>query len=187
MTYAVLNPSWTIPPGIMQKEVIPGMKKDPNYLEKKGFVKVGGQIVQPPGPDNSLGRIKLMFPNTHHVYLHDTPHRELFASDARTFSHGCIRVEKIVDLTALALDDPGTWSKQKIEAEIATGKTRNLTLKRKLPVLLTYWTAVVDSRDDRPRFYDDAYGRDPGFLAALDQPFRFHHRVSPEAAAAPQR
>jgi hypothetical protein len=63
MTYLVLNPSWTIPPGIMKRDVIPGMKKDPGYLEKKGYVKVGNQIVQPPGPHNALGRIKLMFPN----------------------------------------------------------------------------------------------------------------------------
>ena len=172
MTYAVINPSWTIPPGIMRRDVIPGMRKEPDYLERKGFVKVGDQIVQPPGPDNALGRIKLMFPNPHHVYLHDTPHRELFASDARTFSSGCIRVEKIEDLTALVLDDPAKWSRQKLDAAIATGKTRNITLARRLPVLLTYWTAVVDGPDGRPHFYRDAYGRDPAFIAALDRPFQ---------------
>jgi murein L,D-transpeptidase YcbB/YkuD len=172
MTYVVLNPSWTIPPGIMRREVIPGMKRDPDYLEKKGFVKVGNQIVQPPGPDNALGRIKLMFPNTHSVYLHDTPHRELFASDARAFSSGCIRVEKVEELTALALGDPVTWSPAKIEATIATGKTRNISLKRRLPVLLTYWTAVVDRSDGWPQFFRDAYGRDPAFAKALDRPFR---------------
>jgi len=172
MTYAVLNPSWTIPPGIMRRDVIPGMKADPRYLEKKGFVKVGNQIVQPPGPDNALGRIKLMFPNTHAVYLHDTPHRELFASDARAFSSGCIRVEKIEELTALVIGDPVTWSRDKLDAAIATGKTRNITLKRRLPVLLTYWTAVVDRSDGRPQFFRDAYDRDRRFIAALDKPLR---------------
>ena len=172
MTYAVLNPSWTIPPGILRRDVIPGMKADPRYLEKKGFVKVGNQIVQPPGPNNALGRIKLMFPNTHHVYLHDTPHRELFASDARAFSSGCIRVEKIEELTALVIGDSVAWSRAKLDAAIATGKTRNLTLRRRLPVLLTYWTAVVDRSGGTPQFFRDAYGRDRAFETALDTPFR---------------
>jgi len=186
MTYVVLNPTWTIPPGIMQRDVIPGMKRDPDYLEKKGYVKIDGQIVQPAGPNNALGRIKLMFPNPHHVYLHDTPQRDKFAAEARTFSNGCIRVDQVVDLAVLALDDPGTWSKEKLEAAIATGKTRNLTLKRRLPVLLMYWTAVVDPGDERARFFDDPYGRDPAFLAALDQPFRFHHaRPAPIGMTAP--
>jgi murein L,D-transpeptidase YcbB/YkuD len=148
------------------------MKADPRYLEKKGFVKVGNQIVQPPGPDNALGRIKLMFPNTHAVYLHDTPHRELFASDARAFSSGCIRVEKIEELTALVIGDPVTWSRDKLDSAIATGKTRNITLKRRLPVLLTYWTAVVDRSNGRPQFFRDAYDRDRRFIAALDKPLR---------------
>jgi murein L,D-transpeptidase YcbB/YkuD len=187
MTYAVVNPSWTIPPGIMQRDVIPGMKRDPHYLERKGFVKVGGQVVQPPGPDNALGRIKLMFPNPHHVYLHDTPHREKFAADERAFSSGCIRVEKIVDLAALVIGDSGKWSKEKLEAEIATGRTRNITLARRLPVLLTYWTAVVDPGDERPRFFDDVYGRDPAYLAALDRPFKFHRAVAGRGAAASGR
>ena len=172
MTYVVLNPSWTIPPGIMRREVIPGMKRDPDYLEKKGFEKVGNQIVQPPGPDNALGRIKLMFPNTHAVYLHDTPHRELFASDARAFSSGCIRVDKVEDLTVLVLADSANWSRAKLDAAIATGKTRNLSLRRRLPVLLTYWTAVTDRADGSPQFFRDAYGRDPAFAAALERPFR---------------
>ena len=172
MTYAVLNPSWTIPPGILRRDVIPGMKADPHYLEKKGFVKVGNQIVQPPGPDNALGRIKLMFPNIHAVYLHDTPHRELFASDARAFSSGCIRVEKIEELTALVIGDSVAWSPAKLEDAIATGQTRTITLKRRLPVLLTYWTAVVDRTDGRAQFFRDAYDRDRKFLAALDKPLR---------------
>ena len=179
MTYVVLNPSWTIPPGIMKRDVIPGMKRDPHYLERKGYVKVGNQVVQPPGPDNALGRIKLMFPNSHHVYLHDTPHREKFAADARTFSSGCIRVEQILELTQLVLADSARWSREKLEAELATGQSRNITLARRLPVLLTYWTAVVDRTDGRPRFYADAYARDPAFLAALDRPFRGLDRTRP--------
>jgi hypothetical protein len=73
MRYIVLNPTWTVPPGIMKKEVAPGMRRDPGYLQKKGYVMVNGQVVQPAGPKNALGRVKLIFPNPHHVYLHDTP------------------------------------------------------------------------------------------------------------------
>ena len=187
MTYVVLNPSWTIPPGIMQRDVIPGMRRDPDYLEKKGFQKVGGQIVQPPGPDNALGRIKLMFPNSHHVYLHDTPHRDLFASEARTFSSGCIRVEDIVDLAVLVIDDPEKWSKDKVKAVIDTGRTQNVTLARRIPVLVTYWTAVAGPGDEGPRFFDDVYERDPALLAALDQPFKFRPRVASRAAVTSAR
>jgi murein L,D-transpeptidase YcbB/YkuD len=187
MTYAVVNPSWTIPPGIMRRDVIPGMKRDPQYLERKGFEKVDGKIVQPPGPNNALGRIKLMFPNSHHVYLHDTPERDLFSADARTFSSGCIRVEKIVDLAALAIDDSAAWSREKLEAAIATGRTRNVTLPRRLPVLVTYWTAVVDPGDERPRFFEDVYRRDPPYLAALDHPFRVQRRAASRPAATPGR
>ena len=183
MTYVVLNPSWTIPPGIMKSDVIPGMRRDPHYLERKGYQEVGGQIVQPPGPNNPLGRLKLMFPNPHSVYLHDTPQRNLFAAEGRTFSHGCIRVEGIVDLAVLVLDDSVNWSKEKVEAALATGRTQNVTLKRPIPVLLTYWTAVVGPGDDWPRFYDDVYGRDAAFLAALDRPFQFQPRVVSRAAA----
>ena len=176
MTYVVLNPSWTIPPGIMKRDVIPGLRKDPNYLERKGFKRVGNQVVQPPGPNNALGRIKLMFPNTHHVYLHDTPERDLFSADARTFSSGCIRVEKVVELAALAIGEPEKWPLDTLRAVIATGRTRNISLPRRLPVLVTYWTAVVDPGDDRPRFFEDVYRRDPAYLAALDRPFRAYRR-----------
>ena len=178
MTYVVINPSWTIPPGIMQRDVIPGMRQDPNYLERKGYERVGGQVVQPPGPNNALGCIKLMFPNPHHVYLHDTPQRDLFAAEARTFSSGCIRVEKIVDLAVLVIDDPENWSREKVEATIAAGRTRNVTLKRHIPVFLTYWTAVAGLGGGPPRFFHDVYERDPAMLAALEQPFRVHPSVA---------
>ncbi len=183
MTYVVLNPSWTIPPGIMEREVIPGMRRDPDYLEKKGFQQTGGQVVQPPGPNNALGRIKLMFPNPHHVYLHDTPQRNLFANEARTFSSGCIRVEDVVDLAVLVIDDPEKWSREKVKAAIDTGRSLNVTLARRIPVLVTYWTAVAGPGDQSPRFYDDVYERDPAFLAALDRPFQFRPGVASRAAA----
>jgi murein L,D-transpeptidase YcbB/YkuD len=186
MTSVVLNPSWTIPPGIMQRDVIPGMKRDPNYLQKKGYKRVGGQVVQAPGPKNALGQVKLMFPNEHLVYLHDTPNRELFAKDVRTLSSGCIRTENVVDLAVLVLDD-AEWSKEKVESVIAAGKTRTISLKRPVPVLLTYWTAAVRPDNDDVFFYHDVYDRDPAALRALDGPFRFDPTVAARAAAVSQR
>jgi murein L,D-transpeptidase YcbB/YkuD len=187
MTSVVLNPSWTIPPGIMQRDVIPAMKRDPNYLAKKGYKRIGGQIVQPPGPKNALGQVKLMFPNEHLVYLHDTPNRELFAKDVRTLSSGCIRTENVVDLAVLVLDDPTSWPKEKIESVIATGRTRTIPLKRPVPVLLTYWTAAVRPGSDDVFFFDDVYERDPAMLRALDGPFRFDPTLAARAAAVSQR
>lgn len=109
--------------------------------------------------------------------------KELFAADERPFSSGCIRVKEIVELTRLVLDDPETWSKEKLVAAIQTGRTQNVTLERRAPVLLTYWTAVVAPGDEQVRFYEDVYGRDPALLAALDSPFRFHRSVVRRAAA----
>jgi murein L,D-transpeptidase YcbB/YkuD len=172
ITHVVLNPSWVVPPGILERDILPGLRKDPDYLRKKGLKRVGGQIVQDPGPNNALGRIKLMFPNPHLVYLHDTPEKDLLEAEGRTFSSGCIRVQNVFDLAALVIDDPDNWSKEKLLAAADTGVTRTIVLERKVPVLLTYWTAVV-APDGRVYFYEDVYGRDPANLAALDAPFKF--------------
>ena len=150
--------------------------------QSRFWTTVGGQIVQPPGPSNALGRIKLMFPNSHHVYLHDTPSRNLFASEARPFSSGCIRVEDVVDLAVLAIDDSVKWSKEKLNAAIATGRTQNVSLARRIPVLVTYWTAIAGPGNEGARFYEDVYERDPAMLAALDRPFRFRPAVASRAA-----
>ncbi len=174
MTYIVLNPTWTVPPGIMRKEVIPGMRRDPHYLERKGYTQVNGQVVQPAGPNNALGRIKLMFPNPHSVYLHDTPKKAYFGETRRTFSHGCVRVDQPFELAALVLDDPA-WTTQTLLAAAETRKTRTLTLKKPMPVLILYWTASV-GRDGRTYFLPDVYGRDPAIILALHRGFTFRKR-----------
>jgi len=186
MRYIVLNPTWTVPPGIMKKEVAPGMRRDPGYLQKKGYVMVNGQVVQPAGPKNALGRVKLIFPNPHHVYLHDTPSKSYFNETSRTFSHGCVRVAKPLELAALALDDPA-WTTQTLTDAAATGKTRTIVLQKPLPVLILYWTAAV-TPDGRVQFLPDVYGRDPAIMRALGAAFSFRKRpvVGPKAAAAPQ-
>jgi murein L,D-transpeptidase YcbB/YkuD len=171
MTYVVVNPTWTVPPGMMRNEVGPGMRRDPNYLQKKGYQLINGQVVQPAGPRNALGRIKLVFPNPHSVYLHDTPSKSFFNETTRTFSHGCVRVAKPFELAALVLDDPA-WTTETLLAAADTNKTRTIVLKKPMPVLLLYWTASV-GRDDRTYFLPDVYGRDPAIIRALGQGFAF--------------
>jgi murein L,D-transpeptidase YcbB/YkuD len=168
MKTIVLNPTWTVPPGMMRKEIGPAMARDPEYLARKGYRMVDGQVVQPPGPRNALGRIKLLMPNRHHVYLHDTPSKSGFTRARRTFSHGCVRVEKPFDLAALALDDP-RWTTESLLAAARNGKTRSITLERPIPVLILYRTAVAEA-DGRVRFLPDVYERDPETVAALAKP-----------------
>jgi murein L,D-transpeptidase YcbB/YkuD len=184
MTHVVLNPSWTVPPTIVEHEILPQLQKHPDYLERKGLQKVGGQYVQQPGPNNALGRIKLMFPNPHFVYLHDTPEKSLFGRESRTFSHGCVRVQNTFDLAELVLDDPQRWSKAALLKAADTGKTQTINLEHRLPVLIAYWTAGV-SQDGKAFFYDDVYNRDPAELKALNGPFHFHPAARSSATRAP--
>jgi len=162
--------------------VIPGMRRDPHYLERKGYVMVNGQVVQPAGPKNALGRVKLILPNPHHVYLHDTPQKSYFNETSRTFSHGCVRVQKPFELAALALDDPA-WTTPALLDAAATGKTRTIVLRQPLPVLILYWTAAV-GRDGRVQFLPDVYGRDPAVVRGLPAKFSFRKRPVPGARAA---
>ena len=166
----------------MRQEVIPGMRRDPHYLERKGYVMVNGQVVQPAGPKNALGRVKLIFPNSHNVYLHDTPQKSFFRETSRTFSHGCVRVAKPIELAALALDDPA-WTTPALLDAAATGKTRTIVLRQPLPVLILYWTAAV-GRDGRVQFLPDVYGRDPAVIRGLAAKFSFRKRPVIGARAA---
>jgi murein L,D-transpeptidase YcbB/YkuD len=196
INYLVLNPTWTVPPGIIRADILPAAKADPASITRKGLkvLDSGGREVDPasvdwsrysgghipytlrqdPGPKNALGRVKLMFPNPYFVYLHDTPSQALFDRAERAFSSGCVRVERALELAAIVLDDP-QWNAQSIDAVIAGGKLQNVTLKRKVPVLLAYWTAWVD-REGRMNFRRDLYGQDAKWAAALDQPFRVRAR-----------
>jgi murein L,D-transpeptidase YcbB/YkuD len=175
--YVVFNPTWTVPPGIM-KDLAPKIIRDPNYLKKHNMRRVNGQIVQSPGPNNSLGLVKIMFPNPYLVYLHDTPSKPLFEEDQRAFSSGCIRVERPLELAELLLDDAAQWNEDSIRKVIASGKTTTAMLKHRVPVLLLYWT--VDFGDDsRPRFRPDIYKRDAPVLKALEEDFQVGKRPTP--------
>jgi murein L,D-transpeptidase YcbB/YkuD len=129
-------------------------------------------VRQEPGPDNALGRVKFMFPNPHFVFLHDTPSKSLFDRAQRTFSSGCIRVERPLELAELLLDDPLKGSPEEIHKLLDSGKTHSVVLENPLPVLLFYWTAEV-ADDGRVYFREDIYGRDQQVLKALDAPPQF--------------
>lgn len=178
MRSIVLNPKWTIPPGIMKKEILPAMNKDPGYFQRKGYTWVNGQVVQPAGPRNPLGRIKLLLPNKHHVYLHDTPTKASFNRANRTFSHGCVRVEHPFALAALALDDPN-WTADGLVAAASSGKTRTIVLKKPLPVLILYATASADP-EGRVQFVPDVYERDPDVIRRLAEPIAPRQRSATE-------
>jgi murein L,D-transpeptidase YcbB/YkuD len=186
----VFNPTWTVPPGIARKEMLPALKKDPRYLEKKGLDLLDGNgrkvdpagihwasqgsfpytVRQPAGPDNALGRVKILFPNPYFVYLHDTPSKSLFEKEDRAFSHGCMRVERPLELAELVLNDPQTWNARSIGEVIEAGETRTVRLKQTVPVLIMYWTIDL-STEGRTGFKRDPYGRDARVARAIDTPY----------------
>jgi len=159
MQYIVFSPYWNVPRSIIKKEIAPAMDKNKNYLAQHDMEWNGGNIRQKPGPKNSLGLVKFLFPNTNSIYLHDTPSKNLFNEEKRAFSHGCIRVAKPVALANLILKDDSKWTPEKIEAAMNSGKESWYTLKRKIPVYIGYFTAWVD-HEGILHFYDDVYGRD---------------------------
>jgi murein L,D-transpeptidase YcbB/YkuD len=169
MKYLVVNPSWTIPPSIMKKEILPALASDPYYAERKGYkiIRRGNKISvqQPPGERNALGFVKFMFPNQHAVYLHDTPNRNLFSAAKRAFSHGCVRVEQPFQLAEEILGQDGKWSEEKLRGLIGKGE-RYVHLRNPLPVHLTYFTVAIDEHGDMKTF-DDLYGLDHKVQAAL--------------------
>jgi murein L,D-transpeptidase YcbB/YkuD len=120
---------------------------------------------QDPGPKNALGRVKFMFPNDYAVYLHDTPSTNLFDAADRSFSSGCVRVENPMQFARLLLDDPA-WNDAAIAQAVDSGRTQNVSLKRKIPVLLAYWTAWVDP-EGRVNFRRDVYEQDAAWGKGL--------------------
>jgi L,D-transpeptidase YcbB len=189
MRYVVFNPTWTVPPGILAKDILPSLRRGDLSVLKRKRLKVidrQGRVVNPgsvrwsqvrasscpytfrqdAGPDNALGRVKFMFPNPYSVYLHDTPSRDLFESPSRAFSSGCIRVEHPLELAERVLKDP-KWNAAAIERTVDGGKTVTVNLRRPLPVLLLYWTAFPSGEGRRVGFARDIYGRDARILRAL--------------------
>jgi len=193
MTYIKLNPYWHIPWSIARKDILPKVQKDPKYLAKKNIKvfrswKDGAREIAPesvdwsqitsknlsfkfrqePGPANSLGRVKFMFPNKFNVYLHDTPAKELFDKTRRIFSSGCIRVKKPIELMAYLLREGPNRSRKSILEAINSSKTQTVKVPEPIPVHLLYWTAWVDS-EGTVHFREDIYGRDARLIRALNE------------------
>lgn len=159
LQFVVFSPYWNIPPGIMSKEILPALRKNKHYLANHHMEWYGKQIRQKPGPDNALGLVKFIFPNSHNMYLHDTPAKTLFESDQRAFSHGCIRVAQPKKLASYLLKDQPEWTEEKMEAAMHAGKEQWVPVKNPVPVLITYFTAWVDE-EGYIHFRKDLYKRD---------------------------
>jgi len=191
MTYIVINPSWNIPKSIALKEILPKVQRNPRYLaeqnidvlqnegthEKKidlrnaNWSRINSNISQyrfrqQPGPKNALGQLKFMFPNSFDVYLHDTPAKSLFSENIRTFSHGCIRIEKPVELAEYLLREDPRWTRDALIAAIDKGTEQVVTIPKPLNVHLLYLTAWVDN-EGSVQFRNDIYGRDKRLEQAL--------------------
>jgi murein L,D-transpeptidase YcbB/YkuD len=199
MTHIVFSPYWNVPDSIAQGETLPAVINDPGFLQRTNMevVDKAGNVVDPssvdlndptayrfrqkPGADNSLGLVKFMFPNQFNVYLHDTPADSLFERAARSFSHGCVRVEDPVALAQYVLRDQPEWDAERIREAMHAGTEKHVKLKTSIPVFLGYWTARVRS-DNTVQFRKDVYGVDGKLQARLNDRLA-RLRRSGEAAA----
>ena len=155
----VFAPYWNVTPSIIKKEILPAMKKDKNYLEKHRMEWNGGNVRQKPGPGNSLGQVKFLFPNSYNIYLHDTPAKDLFGESKRAFSHGCVRLGEPRKLAEWVLRNDPNWNFDKIKAAMNSTKERFVSVKEDIPVFIGYFTSWVD-RKGKLNFRDDIYGHD---------------------------
>jgi murein L,D-transpeptidase YcbB/YkuD len=166
--YVVFSPYWNVTPSIMKKEILPALKKNPDYLKKNNMEWNGNSIRQKPGPSNSLGLVKFLFPNSYNIYLHDTPAKDLFNQHMRAFSHGCIRLADPKKLAMYLLKDDPSWTEQKIDQAMHAGKEKYVTLKDPVPVFIGYLTAWVDSYG-KLNLRKDIYKRDKALGEMLFQ------------------
>jgi murein L,D-transpeptidase YcbB/YkuD len=143
----------------MKKEILPAIRKNPDYLKRNGMEWNGKTIRQKPGPSNALGLVKFLFPNSYNIYLHDSPAKKLFGAETRAFSHGCIRVEEPMKLAVYLLKDDPLWTAEKINRAMHAGKEKYVTLKNPVPVFIGYLTTWVDSQG-KLNFRKDIYKRD---------------------------
>jgi murein L,D-transpeptidase YcbB/YkuD len=183
METVVFNPSWGVPQSIIVNEYLGKLRRDPSYLDRQGFkvIAPNGKIIrsssvnwaaygdrppfgvqQPPGKGNALGELKFLFPNSHDIYMHDTPTKNLFAESTRTFSHGCIRVQNPREFATVLLG----WDRDKVDRETDSGRSYSLALSQKIPVHITYFTAWPDS-SGKINYFNDVYERDEAMEKAL--------------------
>ena len=184
----VFNPTWGVPQSIILKEYLPKLRANPGYLDKIGFKAINAKgkpvssreinwnqvgansgigIMQPAGGSNALGEVKFLFPNSHSIYMHDTPNRELFAKSVRNFSHGCVRVENPREFAEVLLE----MDRAQVDAEIDAGATKTVKVTKKTEVHLAYFTAWPDE-NGIIQYHSDAYGRDQTLKQARDLVFK---------------
>jgi L,D-transpeptidase YcbB len=189
--YLVFRPYWNVPPGILREEVIPEIEEDRDYIEdmnmevvtSDGKVVTSGRISdevlrqlhagrltvrERPGPENALGLLKIIFPNEHHVYMHDTPEsRDMFSAARRALSHGCIHLEHPAEMAQWLLRDKPEWTLERVERAMHEGPdNRTVHLTKPVPILIVYATAIIEE-DREVHFYPDIYGHDASLEAAL--------------------
>lgn len=174
------NPYWGVPQSIIINEMLPKLRSDPSYLDRMGYeVEVNGRPVsstqinwsstkgvavrQPPGDDNALGDLKILFPNAHAIYMHDTPSKSYFKKDMRALSHGCVRLAEPRLMAAAVL---GT-TVDDVAAQIKKGRNKAVSVPQKIPVYVSYFTAWPN-KDGKVEFYDDIYGRDAYMRKAME-------------------
>jgi len=167
MTYLVINPYWNVPTSIARDEILPKIRRDPDYLTRNHMEVTGSAVRQLPGPWNALGRYKFIFPNVHNVYLHDTPSKALFDRAQRAYSHGCVRVDNPAGLADVLLERQG-WTPGRIASTVDTGVETVVTLDVPIPVHITYITAFMN-QDGKLNYRRDIYGRDRKLIAALER------------------
>jgi L,D-transpeptidase YcbB len=196
MKYIVFRPYWNVPYSIQRSEIVPSIQRDRMYLAKKNFevTDAAGNIVstgavsdevlqglrtgrlmvrERPGPKNSLGQVKFIFPNSHNVYFHGTPAQSLFGQSRRDFSHGCIRLENPADLAAWVLRDKPEWTLDRVKAAMTTGRdNQQVNLTNPIPVLILYVTAIVEE-DGEVFFFNDIYGLDKSLDAVIAKGYPF--------------
>jgi murein L,D-transpeptidase YcbB/YkuD len=165
MTHIVFSPYWNIPASILKNEIMPRLTEDPGYLARNNIEMVDNpgtseevRFRQKPGPGNSLGLVKFMFPNAFNVYLHDTPADSLFNRIERDFSHGCVRLERPLDLAKYVLRDQPEWTEERMTAAMNAGAEQTVKLTQPIPIYLAYFTAWEDHGS--LQFRSDVYGHD---------------------------
>jgi murein L,D-transpeptidase YcbB/YkuD len=168
-----VNPYWGVPQSIIINEMLPKLRSDPSYLDRMGYeVAVGGRAVpsssvnwygttsgvsvrQPPSGDNALGELKILFPNSHAIYMHYTPSKSFFKKDMRALSHGCVRLAEPRKMAAAVLG----VSEDEVGKEISAGRNKALSVKADIPIYVSYFTAWPN-KDGVVEYFDDVYGRD---------------------------
>lgn len=164
LQYVVFSPYWNVPRSIVRNEIVPAMKRNSSYLQRNNMEITGYSgglpvVRQKPGNNNAMGRVKFLFPNQYNIYFHDTPAKGLFSREKRAFSHGCIRLQEPLELAKNLLRNDSTWTDAAINKAMSSNTDKWVTLTKKWPVFITYFTSWADN-EGNVYFLEDIYGHD---------------------------